>query len=232
MIWSVLKPWALMLISFLYLLLTVLQLVIKADFTTLLSWDRFNDAWFGNFWTFMGPRSKAEAERWVGPLLQGRVQNGEVFDEGRPIEGVVMEVGAGSGMWSQVFADVKRKSEGLGKGVRKIYGVEPNSISAKALKKRVAEVGLEKTYEVLPVGIEDLQKEANIQPGSVDAIVTVQCLCSIPEPEKNARLLYEYLKPGGRWYVYEHVRAEGDGMIPGFQRKSTPFGVSSTVGES
>lgn len=169
----------------------------------------------------MGPRSKAEAQRWVVPLLQGRVQNGEIFDEGRPIGGVVMEVGAGSGMWSDVFAEVARKSGSMGEGIRKIYGVEPNSISAKALQRKVRDVGLEKTYEVLPVGIEDLQKEANIQPGSVDAIVTVQCLCSIPEPEKNARLLYEYLKPGGRWYVYEHVQAEGDGSIPAFQRKFT-----------
>jgi hypothetical protein len=32
------------------------------------------------------------------------------------------------------------------------------------------------------------------------------CLCSIPEPRYNCAQLYRYLKPGGRWYVYEHVR--------------------------
>lgn len=223
MFWPLLRPWALMSVSFFYLILTTLHLLLKRDLPTLLSWDRFNDAWFGNFWTWMGPRSKVDAERWVAPLLQGRVQNGEIFDEGKPIEGVVMEVGAGSGMWTQIFADVVRKSETMGKGVRKIYGVEPNTISAKALRQRVAEVGLEKTYEVLPVGIEDLQREADIQPGSVDVLVTVHCLCSIPEPEKNVRMLYQYLKPGGRWYVYEHVRAEGDGLVPVFQRTYPRF---------
>ena len=220
MIFALLKPWVLMAISAFYLLLTVVKLVLARDLDTLLSRDRFNDAWFGNFWVFMGPRSKAEAQRWVAPLLQGRVQNGEIFEEGRPVEGVVMEVGAGSGMWTDVLAECVRRSDAMGEGVKRIYGVEPNPISAGALRRKVRDAGLEGTYEVLAFGVEDLRREANIQPGSVDAVVTVQCLCSIPEPEKNARLLYEYLKPGGRWYVYEHVRAEGEGLVPAFQRES------------
>jgi hypothetical protein len=43
----------------------------------------------------------------------------------------------------------------------------------------------------------------------------VMCLCSIPEPRRNMAQLYGYLKPGGRWYVYEHVkcfREQGWGM--------------------
>jgi hypothetical protein len=35
----------------------------------------------------------------------------------------------------------------------------------------------------------------------------VLCLCSIPDPAENIALLYKCLKPGGRWYVFEHVVA-------------------------
>lgn len=74
-------------------------------------------------------------------------------------------------------------------------------------------------YDVLPYGIEDLEGRSGIQQGSVDCILTLQCLYSIPEPEKNIGLLYGYLKPGGRWYVYEHVRAEEGISMPLYHRK-------------
>ncbi|KEZ39562.1 hypothetical protein SAPIO_CDS9464 [Scedosporium apiospermum] len=146
----------------------------------------------------------------VLPLLQGRVRHGQIYDEVRcaPLSGTVLEVGAGSGMWADVLATV---TEGV-KGPLKIYGVEPNPYSAAALRKRTRDVGLDGVYEVLPVGIEKLGDPTatgvRVAPGSVDCVVTIQCLCSIPEPEKNARLLYNYLKKGGRWYVYEHIKVD------------------------
>ena len=45
-----------------------------------------------------------------------------------------------------------------------------------------------------------------IQKGSVDTIVTVHVLCCVgSQAEKIIKTLYEYLKPGGQWLVYEHV---------------------------
>ena len=67
----------------------------------------------------------------------------------------------------------------------------------------------------MPLGIEDLAASGTVALQSVDCVVTVMCLCSIPEPRHNMAQLYGYLKPGGRWYVYEHVkcfRAQGWGM--------------------
>lgn len=222
MFWAVLKPWALMGFSTGYLLITIARLVSAGDFSTLLSWEKFGEAWFGNFWKFMGPRSKAEAERWVVPLLEGRIHGGRASATASnpPIDGLVLEVGAGSGMWAQVLANITWAAKSSsGGGPTKIYGVEPNPISAAALKQRVDETGMTGTYEVVPVGIEDMHKETSIEPGSVDCIMTVQCLCSIPEPEKNIQLLYNYLKKGGRWYLYEHVRANRGLVIPVFQSK-------------
>jgi SAM-dependent methyltransferase len=231
MIWSLIKPWAFMVVSAVYLPITVVKLLLAGDLNSLLSWPAFKEAWFGYFWTWIGPVVKGEAEEWVVPLIDGRVSKGRVTEKtnNAPINGTVLEIGAGSGMWAHVLANAVRKQDNSTNNGdentprTKIYGVEPNPISAAALNRRVEEVGLKGTYEVLPYGIEDLKKETKIGPGSVDCIITVHCLCSIPEPEKNIRLLYEYLKPGGRWYVFEHVKAEQGVLVPYFQRFTNNF---------
>ncbi|PKS06082.1 hypothetical protein jhhlp_007916, partial [Lomentospora prolificans] len=213
---EILAPWKYIAISTYFLFYTILKLILAADFRTLFSRDSFNDAWFGNFWAYNGPMVKADAEPKILPLLQGRIRHGKIHDEPQvaPVSGKILEIGAGSGMWADVLATVTKDA----KGPLKIYGVEPNVYSAAALKQRTQDVGLGDVYEVLPVGIEKLtETNCDITPGSVDCIVTIQCLCSIPEPEKNARLLYNYLKKGGRWYVYEHVKAENGFVIPWFQ---------------
>jgi len=47
---------------------------------------------------------------------------------------------------------------------------------------------------------------ARVEPASVDWIILGNVLCSLPEPEKQLRLLDGLLKPGGRVYFSEHVR--------------------------
>ncbi|KFH45686.1 Methyltransferase-like protein 7A-like protein [Hapsidospora chrysogenum ATCC 11550] len=227
-IWAVVKPWFFICISTTFFFITVAKLISEGDLDTLRSKKKFGEAWFGNLWRFVGPKAQAEAEGWVISLLEGRVENGRAAVKtdavSHALEGVVLEVGAGSGMWTKVLADIALASEtGEGRTPIKVYGVEPNPMSAAALKRRVEQLGLDGRYEVIPAGIEDLEKESPLKPGSVDCIMTVQCLCSIPEPEKNMRLLYEYLKKGGRWYVYEHVRADEGVFIPAFQKFTNFF---------
>lgn len=172
-------------------------------------------------------------EERVVALLEGRVKGGCIQDEvvGTPIHGTVLEVGAGSGMWVDVLARFSinigatggpRNRKNTGRGITKIYGVEPNPISAKALQKRVNEVGLQDVYQVVPVGIESVTDpsawDSEIKPGSIDCIVGIMCLCSIPEPEKNINLLYKLLKPGGYWFVNEHVKVKhGSPLIRFYQ---------------
>ncbi|TEA18772.1 Methyltransferase-like protein 7B [Colletotrichum sidae] len=226
---EVIQPWLFMAASLVFVPITIFKCVGYGNIRPLLSYASFKEAWFGNFWVYMGPMAKQGAEPFVVPLLEGRIRNGRVTDDpGKPIEGVVLEIGAGSGMWTDTLAHIVRaaKAESL-RGPTKIYGVEPNPMSAATLARRVQQTGMGDTYEVVPVGIEDLQNEAawggRIDSGSVDCIMTVQCLCSIPEPEKNVRILYDYLKKGGRWYVYEHVKAERGLVIPLFQRFTNMF---------
>ncbi|KAK1255329.1 hypothetical protein MKX08_009324 [Trichoderma sp. CBMAI-0020] len=233
----VIDPWRFMSISFRHIPATIRGLIREKDYGALLSFARFEEALFGTFWATIGPNVKLNAEQRVIPLLEGRIKDGVVHDEvvSTPVYGTVLEVGAGSGMYADVFArfregaDSAHDSESLrhrkttGGHITKMYGVEPNPISAKALGQRVKDLGMDDIYHVVPVGIESVDDPSawngKIEPGSVDCIVSILCLCSIPEPEKNIKLLYNLLKPGGRWYAYEHVKVwRGGPLLSLYQR--------------
>ena len=65
-------------------------------------------------------------------------------------------------------------------------------------------------YTIVPCGVEDLGKlrEYGIEPATADTVMSVQVLCSVPQPEALAKDLYRLLKPGGQMIVYEHVKSE------------------------
>ncbi|KAI1366184.1 S-adenosyl-L-methionine-dependent methyltransferase [Xylaria arbuscula] len=124
--------------------------------------------------------------------------------------------------------------------ITRVYGVEPNAAHHPALRRAVEDAGLKGIYEIVPVGIEDLSSssgdsdsdatltgrrkkwEGSIAPGSIDCIVSVLCLCSIPDPKQHIHELYELLRPGGRWYVYEHVLVRYSWYMRLYQRKFSP----------
>lgn len=184
---------------------TVAKLVLAQDWGALTSVRAFQDAWFGAMWKVFAPRVREAHEGRVVPLLRGCVRAGIKVPTAKhaPVHGTVIEVGPGTGNWAGCFADTA-----AGAKVDRVYGVEPNPDLHAGLLRAVKAAGLQGKYEVVPVGIEDLAK-AGIPKGSVDCIATLLCLCSIPEPERNIRELYEYLRPGGQWYVYEHVKSHG-----------------------
>ncbi|KAF9924091.1 hypothetical protein FBU30_005904 [Linnemannia zychae] len=231
---NLLEPWFYMCVSLLHIPITVKSLVVARDYRTLFSPSLFREALFGELWATAGPQLKARNEEQVTALLEGRIKGGRILDKSAhpPIHGIVLEVGAGSGMWADVLARLCNKTnaaEGLHNrkntrnGVTKIYGIEPSPTMAKALQKRVEEVGLQDIYEVVPVGIECVSGPSawngRIEPESVDCIVSIMCMCSIPEPEKNIKLLYSLLKPGGYWFVCEHVKnTKGNLLLRLYQR--------------
>lgn len=220
-------PWLFMLQSVTHLPSTILSLLLTLQLSTLLSPSRFQSAWFGRFWATAGPGVRETGEARVIPLLEGRVHDGKVLSSAtasasssspstngsanprgsQGLSGVVLEVGPGTGMWASVFA-----TPSIEGAITRIYGVEPNIGVHAELRQRVAAAGLGGTYEVVPLGIEDLAASGRVQRESVDCIVSILCLCSIPEPDRMIKELYGYLKPGGRWLVYEHVRCESERM--------------------
>jgi SAM-dependent methyltransferase len=228
-------------ISFRHIPATIKGLIREKNYGALLSPTRFEEALFGTFWATVGPNVKLNVEQNAIALFEGRVKAGVIHDEvvSTPISGTVLEVGAGSGMYADIFArfrenaDSAHDTESLrhrkttGGHITKMYGVEPNPISAKALAQRVKDLGMDDIYNVVPVGIESVDDPSawngKIEPGSVDCIVCILCLCSIPDPEKNIKHLYSLLKPGGRWYAYEHVKVwRGGPLLSLYQRKLAP----------
>jgi SAM-dependent methyltransferase len=213
-----------MFISLLYLLSTIWGLLKAGDFRSVFLWLRLQHAYFSAFWSWAGPRIRESNGPRITALLDGRVMKGAVVDERvtSHVSGVVLDIGPGAGYWVNLYAETERlkgspastSDDGRSK-ITKIYGVEPNPGLHASLSKRVHEAGLEDVYEILPVGIQSLShatikdthyKTRTIEKGSVDCIVSLLCLCSIPDPEANIIELYSYLKKGGRWYVFEHVR--------------------------
>ena len=218
-------PWRFMYMSLTFLPGTIQRLFRAGEFATLLSPGRLQSAWFSDFWAVAGPEVRSEAESQVVPLLEGRVHGAKVVDNvvNAGVGGTVIEVGPGSGMWVNLFSDkylprggatkekdaVRQRGTAARTGrtsVTRVYGIEPNPGVHGLLRQQVRDAGLEDVYEVVPVGIESLFASGKVAPGSVDCIVTVLCLCSIPDPAHNIQQLYECLKPGGKWFVYEHVR--------------------------
>lgn len=182
------RPIILLSLSAYYIPITLFNLISTYQFNKLTSWSDFQDAWFGTFWSWFGPKSREIGDPVVAPLLT-------------EAHGVVLDIGPGNGQWVNLFSPARNPN------ITKIFGVEPNYEHHASLRRRIAEVGLEDVYEILAVGAEKLDT-CGIEKGSIDTICTIQCLCSVPGPETIIKELYPYLKSGGKWLVFEHVRTK------------------------
>jgi len=182
---NLLRPLLLLSYSAYYILPTHLALLSTLNFDPLFSPSAFKDAWFARFWAFFGPLSREFAAPSVMPLLQNSAR------------GVCLDIGPGSGQWLYLFARANNSE------ITKIYGVEPNVGMHAELRANAVKAGFGEAQFWGPRG--------GLGRGSVDTIITVQCLCSIPTPERIIKELYPLLKPGGKWLVYEHIRTKYQG---------------------
>ncbi|CAG8978618.1 hypothetical protein HYALB_00013218 [Hymenoscyphus albidus] len=181
---------------------TILSLLVDSEFRTLLSPSRFKEAWFARFWSKYGPLVREGNSPRVSPLL-------------KLAHGVVLDIGPGSGEWLPHFDPSK---------ITKIYGIEPNVGHHARLRERISEVGLSSKYIIAPVGVEDLDEWMKNEDDwhGADSIITVLCLCSIPQAEGIIKGLYGCLKQGGCWIVHEHVKAK-EGRWIGWYQYSVNF---------
>lgn len=192
---NLLRPLLLMAYSGYYIVPTIVASILAFNFKPFSSFDNFKSAWFARFWVWFGPRSTEYAAQSVMPLLRNSAR------------GVCLDIGPGSGEWLYMFAQANNKD------ITKIYGVEPNPGMHKKLRESAVKAGLGDVYEIVGCGAEELASKGGIAKGSIDTIITVQCLCSIPTPEMIIKELYPYLKPGGRWLVYEHIKTKYQGAF-------------------
>lgn len=104
------------------------------------------------------------------------------------------------------FGEVVRKHPGQ---IQKIYGVEPNVLFHEGLRARAKANGLADVYEPVAAYAGELEGKGIVLKGGVDTVVTVHVLCSVGgHADTVVKELYEYLRPGGQWLVYEHVASK------------------------
>jgi SAM-dependent methyltransferase len=224
------EPWHLMLETLTFIPQTLMAGVGHGHLSVLTHWHAFQDAWFANVWAVLGPRFAEGGAPLVSELLSRA-------------HGVVLDIGPGAGNWVHLYPNANAKAirkDGAGAGgsaaasttttpaVAKIYGIEPNLHHHASLRRKVKEAGLDGVYEVVGAGAEELGRLGlGIGKGTVDTVVTTQVMCSVPGPERLVTELYGYLKPGGVWIVYEHVKTKETGWVEWYQGVSLLLPFSS-----
>ena len=126
--------------------------------------------------------------------------------------GVVLELGPGTGNQLRNYDAA---------AVTFVYGAEPNRHFAADMDRAVARAGLQDKYELILCGVEDSEALARhgIVEGTLDTVLSIQVLCSVPQPAAVARQLHRLLKPGGRLIFWEHTRSS-DAITTVFQSNS------------
>ncbi|KAH7100783.1 hypothetical protein BKA62DRAFT_705613 [Auriculariales sp. MPI-PUGE-AT-0066] len=112
--------------------------------------------------------------------------------------GTVLEIGAGFGVTMRYLDRTK---------VIKYIAVEPNPGMHVHIRRVAAEVGFSEydgTLEILPVFADQIGTV--LERHSIDTLISILTLCSIPRAESILPGLVQYaIKPGGQFLTYEHV---------------------------
>ncbi|MEM8616860.1 MAG: methyltransferase domain-containing protein [Pseudomonadota bacterium] len=124
-------------------------------------------------------------------------------------EGIVLEVGCGSGTNFALY-DVDK--------VKHLHAIEPAEGMVKRARETWDDLAKETPCDILRCGAEGLPLEDH----SVDTAVVTFVLCTIPDWKASLSELRRVLKPGGRLLFSEHGRAP-DAGIAKWQRRIEPL---------
>lgn len=118
--------------------------------------------------------------------------------------GVVLDLGAGSG--NQLY---RLKADKL----EHVYGIEYNEALIPALHEKIEKTGLGGKYTPVVADVQNMEAELSklgVEPGTVDCILSIQLLCSVPDQKKAIAQWHRMLKPGGQLIFWEHQENEVD----------------------
>ncbi|MCJ1294250.1 hypothetical protein MMC34_005808 [Xylographa carneopallida] len=179
-------------------LFALVSFVVTMDFHALTHLSVIKDRAFAKFWLAWGPGFTANENESAVPALVASAY------------GVVVELGPGSGNQLPRMDTSK---------IEKVYGVEPVISLHAALRLSIKENKMSDIYQIVPASIEDepALMKFGVNPGTVDTIISIQVLCSVPNPQETIRRLYELLKPGGQLIIFEHI--ENEDMVSRLMQK-------------
>lgn len=121
-------------------------------------------------------------------------------------EGVVVELGAGTGLNLEHY-DRPR--------IERLVLTEPDPHMARRLRERAGA-----DAEVLDAPAERLP----LPDATADTVVCTLVLCTVPDPEAVLREVERVLKPGGRLLTLEHVRSDDPSRARWQDRLERPWG--------
>ncbi|MGP0566962.1 MULTISPECIES: class I SAM-dependent methyltransferase [unclassified Nitrospina] len=122
-------------------------------------------------------------------------------------QGVVLEVGFGSGLNLPFYSDA----------VSKLYALDPSRVARKLAAKRIRRAPFPVEFVALKEnGVIDLPDQ------SVDAVVTTFTLCTIADAAAALKEFQRVLKPGGVYHFLEHGR-DPDPNIARWQDRWNPI---------
>jgi ubiquinone/menaquinone biosynthesis C-methylase UbiE len=104
-------------------------------------------------------------------------------------EGEVLEIGMGSGLNLPYYDSGK---------VRKVYGLEPSEGMRQLAHRKLERSKLE--VEIIDLPGEEIPLESQ----SIDTVVLMYTLCTIPDAPKALRGMQRVLRPGGKLLFCEH----------------------------
>lgn len=133
--------------------------------------------------------ARAERARWI-PLAAG----------------VVLEVGAGSGLNIPFY----------GPHVRKLYALEPSHELRRMAGSRARRAGFAVEF------LADRAETIPLAVASVDTVVTTWTLCTIADPVRALAQIQRVLRPDGRLIFVEHGRSS-DPRVVRWQDRLTPL---------
>ncbi len=120
-------------------------------------------------------------------------------------EGVVLEVGIGSGLNLPFYAG----------GVTRLYGLDPSPRLKRMAEKRVRAA----PFPVEFIGLSG--EDVPLDDGSIDTVLMTWTLCSIPDAAAVLGEMKRVLKPDGRLVFVEHGRAPESSVVA-WQDRLTP----------
>jgi len=109
------------------------------------------------------------------------------------LNGEIIEVGAGTGVNFKFYDKLAH-----------VTAIEPSLPMLKKAEKKASSAA---NINFLNYGVCDPELDQHIKENSIDYVVSMLVLCTIPDPEKALQQFKKWLKPDGKLIILEHIHS-------------------------